>query len=650
MSMKPPLYFILVGLSLVTCTTALVLPERYVISKAVKKWTGIFSVATTLVATPIVAPSVVVAVAAPDTALVVNVDASNPAGLAKSIFFHRGEIAEAAKHFLQSVKTLGEDLQGVLPPDSTSFSVQLPVDPKGAARDAASGIARIFVNGSPVYVEVKSEEEMLSLNVLVQSPNLPKVPFLAPTENSLDIPATLKATKAENLDDKSKATGFLGNVPVANGESTLVLTAELAILAIPTVYAVSYKYYTSQIEMEAQEAAEKKKKLEKKKSPVSEDSTSILKKDGVEPRETDLKKKAQVKKSAVAEKASVILTNVDVEEQVAESKNQIQGVKSAVVEDLPVATNEVDTESWTTLTKDITEFGKKAATAISEQTEKMNQGLERLNAYLETNNNEEEQLAPLKDIGKWSQDVTSAVVENFETINQLLNEYASSGWGLEALNDDEELKNPEVTLMEKKQPMDSEKETAELNEDAVRTASKESDRLSRLLNRNSKNFKDSESNKNKEARSIGMKAERTDNEARPAQVKDAVQLSDAVTSTIAKKKTRLNQFLSRSEKVAIDFESLANKDGITIAAKREKITQLLKRDGDAPLRDIGEVRKEVASTLAEKVAMMERLQKSQKVAGIEVVADVITEAEEPNPKKRFGMRRFLTRIFMPWRK
>ena len=89
--------------------------------------------------------------------------------------------------------------------------------------------------------------------------------------------------------------------------------------------------------MEAQEAAEKKKKLEKKKSPVSEDSTSILKKDGVEPRETDLKKKAQVKKSAVAEKASVILTNVDVEEQVAESKNQIQGVKSAVVEDLPVA-------------------------------------------------------------------------------------------------------------------------------------------------------------------------------------------------------------------------------------------------------------------------------------------------------------------------
>lgn len=234
-----------------------------------KKWAGATVLASTLVGQPFLFPLSAQAVEAPATALVINIDVSDPKSLAKSVFDHRNGLAAAAKDFLQSIKTLGANLDGVVPSDSASLSIQLPSDVKAAARDAASGVGRIVLNGSPVYVEVESEQEFLSLRVLVSSPLLPKIPFMAHTQETLQIPATFRMQKTEAavaVPVPSKPVDFLERtftVPVINAPLTILQAIEGVLLAIPAVYALSFGFYVWENENNARQAAAKKNKGKK---------------------------------------------------------------------------------------------------------------------------------------------------------------------------------------------------------------------------------------------------------------------------------------------------------------------------------------------------------------------------------------------------
>jgi hypothetical protein len=198
------------------CTTIsafLAQPQRAFVQKTAKEWAGVTALATLLAANPLVVPQTARAVEAPVTALVINVDVSDPKAIAKSAFGHRSELATAAKDFLQAAKTLGTDLEGIVPPNSASASIRLPTDLKASARDAASGRARVMVNGSPMYVEIGSEQGLLSMRILVSSPFLPKIPFMAATEEALKIPVTFRMGKSEAVSaaPPAKSDGLLGS-------------------------------------------------------------------------------------------------------------------------------------------------------------------------------------------------------------------------------------------------------------------------------------------------------------------------------------------------------------------------------------------------------------------------------------------------------
>ena len=265
----------LVALRGIALTALVIEPQRQraSIKGFTKKWAGATVLASTLIGQSFLFPQSTRAVEAPATALVVNVDVSDPKSLAKSIFDHRNGLAAAAKDFVQSIKTLGADLDGVIPSDSASFSVQLPSDVKAAARDAASGVGRIILNGSPIYVEVESEQEFLSLRVLVSSPLLPKIPFLAPTQETIQIPPTFRVQKTEvavagsaSVPASTKPVEFLEltfTVPVINAQLTILQAIEGVLLAIPAVYTLSYGFYVWENEENAKQAAAKKNKSKK---------------------------------------------------------------------------------------------------------------------------------------------------------------------------------------------------------------------------------------------------------------------------------------------------------------------------------------------------------------------------------------------------
>lgn len=239
--------------------------QRSSARNVVKKWAGTAALATTLIASPFLFPQVSIAADVPAGALVLNVDVSDPQSLVKSAFQHRNGIMAAAKQFLQSVKTLGADLDGVVPPDAASASFQLPSDLKVAARDAASGQARILLNGSPIYFEVESEQELLAIRVLISSPILPKIPFLTPSQEALQIPATfrMEKPKAAVVAVSTKQVGFLDRiitVPGTSAEFTFLQAIQGVLIAIPSAYVLSYSYYIWEKQDNASQAAARKKK------------------------------------------------------------------------------------------------------------------------------------------------------------------------------------------------------------------------------------------------------------------------------------------------------------------------------------------------------------------------------------------------------
>lgn len=253
------------------CTTIsafLAQPQRAFVQKTAKEWAGVTALATLLAANPLVVPQTARAVEAPVTALVINVDVSDPKAIAKSAFGHRSELATAAKDFLQAAKTLGTDLEGIVPPNSASASIRLPTDLKASARDAASGRARVMVNGSPMYVEIGSEQGLLSMRILVSSPFLPKIPFMAATEEALKIPVTFHMGKSEAVSaaPPAKSDGLFGfldltfTVPGTAFKFSVLQAAEGVLLAIPTTYVLSYAFYVWEKEEAAKQAAAKKTK------------------------------------------------------------------------------------------------------------------------------------------------------------------------------------------------------------------------------------------------------------------------------------------------------------------------------------------------------------------------------------------------------
>jgi len=153
----------------------------------VRSFIGGATAAAALVSTPLQAPA---QDAVPPTTIVVDVKSkSDIAGTAKDAFAHRGQVQQAFKDFLGSVKILESDLDGVVSPPEVS--IRSPSDAKQAARDALSGQARLLVNDNPIYFEVDSQEGFLTLKAV--SPLIPKLPLLDPTpaeEATMVIPRT----------------------------------------------------------------------------------------------------------------------------------------------------------------------------------------------------------------------------------------------------------------------------------------------------------------------------------------------------------------------------------------------------------------------------------------------------------------------------
>jgi hypothetical protein len=280
-AMRPTIHLWLLGFFLGTAwpVDALVVPERHFITKGAKKWVGAAAMATTLVVSPLLDLLPASAVDVPTTDFVVRIDVTDPKALAKSVFDHRGAIVNAGKHFLQSVKKIAADLDGVVPSNAASASLRLPSDPKAAAREAASGKGRVVVNGSPILIEMESEKDFLSLNVLVSSPFLPKIPFLPAKEETLQMPAMVRVEKVDTASVVATGSGFWDStlsVPVVNVKFKYLQVVEGIALTIPTVYALAYAYYIWENEKGALEAAAKKESTKAKKSPVVEKVPTVV--------------------------------------------------------------------------------------------------------------------------------------------------------------------------------------------------------------------------------------------------------------------------------------------------------------------------------------------------------------------------------------
>jgi hypothetical protein len=226
--------------------------------------------ASALLGGPLTAP----AQDAPPTALVLNIKADiDPFGAAKNLFSHRGQLQTAVKDFLASAQKLSNDLDGVFPPPP-EVTIIPPTAVKQAALDALAGQVRLNVNGEPVYFEVDSQEGFFTLKIL--SPLLPKLPFLAPTDEqraSMVIPRaqTIYITKvvapASSDSAPSLTTPFWEStftLPVVNKQFSLTQAAEATLGVVVGVYATAYGYYVvSQILDERQAEAKRKENLAK---------------------------------------------------------------------------------------------------------------------------------------------------------------------------------------------------------------------------------------------------------------------------------------------------------------------------------------------------------------------------------------------------
>lgn len=226
--------------------------------------------ASALLGGPLIAP----AQDAPPTALVLNIKADiDPFGAAKNLFSHRGQLQTAVKDFLASAQKLSNDLDGVFPPPP-EVTIVPPTELKQAALDALAGQIRLNVNGEPVYFEVDSQEGFFTLKIL--SPLLPKLPFLAPTDEqraSMVIPraqtvyitkvvATSSSDSAPSLSTPFWESTF--TLPVVNKQFSLTQAAEATLGVVVGVYATAYGYYViSQILDERQAEAKKKENLAK---------------------------------------------------------------------------------------------------------------------------------------------------------------------------------------------------------------------------------------------------------------------------------------------------------------------------------------------------------------------------------------------------
>jgi len=193
-------------------------------------------------------------------------------------------------------KTLSSTLSGLKVPDS---KVELPRDVKGAVRDALSGEVGATVNGAGVKVTLQSRPGTVTLRV--DSPLLPKLPILSGDE---DVPVLGKADldRAPILEESrvAGATTVASAAPPSSAvegggaiEGGEIPAAAAGVAAVPPAekemsvwdrrfvyydsltnlqaaaagvaagvgasYAISYRYYLSQIEEADREAEEKRK-------------------------------------------------------------------------------------------------------------------------------------------------------------------------------------------------------------------------------------------------------------------------------------------------------------------------------------------------------------------------------------------------------
>jgi hypothetical protein len=229
----------------------------------VQKAVGAATLAGALVAGPFTAPAQAVV----PTAVVLDIKADiNPVAAAKNLFAHRSQLGDAANDFIGAAKKLSKDLDGVFPP-APEVALTAPTDVKQAVRDALAGQARLIVNGEPVYFEVDSQAGFFTFKVL--SPILPKLPFLAPTDEqraSMVIPRaqTVYVTKTEATKAVAGAattdTPFWEwsfQLPVVNRETTVLEASEATVGVVVAAYATTFGYYVVSGEIKEKQAEDK---------------------------------------------------------------------------------------------------------------------------------------------------------------------------------------------------------------------------------------------------------------------------------------------------------------------------------------------------------------------------------------------------------
>lgn len=230
----------------------------------IQKAVGAATIAAALVASPLAAPAQDVV----PTAVVLDIKADiDPIAAAKNLFSHRTQLGDAANDFIGSAKKLSKDLDGVFPP-APDVALTAPADVKQAVRDALAGQARLIVNGEPVYFEVDSQQGFFTFKVL--SPILPKLPFLAPTDEqraSMVIPRAPAVYVTKAAAESTKAVAVAGDskpfwewsfqVPVLNRDTTLLEASEVAAGVVVGAYATTFGYYVASNAIAEKQAEEK---------------------------------------------------------------------------------------------------------------------------------------------------------------------------------------------------------------------------------------------------------------------------------------------------------------------------------------------------------------------------------------------------------
>jgi hypothetical protein len=221
--------------------------------------------ATALVGSPLVAPAdnqVVLPPAA--TAVKINIESNlDPVATAKNLFARRSQLQDAVRDFLDSVQTIRNDLDGVLPP-APDITIVAPEETEQAIKDVLAGQARFTVNGEPVYFEIDSQEGFFTFKVL--SPLLPKIPFVPPTDEqraSMVIPRPPAPVIVQSPEVKSDGSmtpfwEWSFSIPVVNKEISVGEIAEVAAGIILGAYVTSYGYYVVSQALEEQQAEAKR--------------------------------------------------------------------------------------------------------------------------------------------------------------------------------------------------------------------------------------------------------------------------------------------------------------------------------------------------------------------------------------------------------